>query len=225
MILEAVGDTMGLAAGIIATATPPVAAIVLLFSRRGRVNSAAFMAGYVLTIVAIALLAMLIPGLETDGGEPSAGSGWIKAVLGAALLFLGAASWKGRNGSDDADAATPTWMAKIDAMGPGGAAVLGLVMLALNFKNVLLSAAAGTTIGSLPLSTGEAWIALTIFTVIAASPVIIPVVASLIAGDRIDAQLDRAKGWLLANAKVITAVILLVFGLSLLGDGLAVVAS
>ena len=57
---------------------------------------------------------------------------------------------------------------------------------------------------------------------IAALTVAVPVVAYLIAGQRLDPTLDRTKAWLIDNNTAVMAVLLLVFGVSLLGDGLQI---
>ena len=109
-----------------------------------------------------------------------------------------------------------------DRLRPGAAFGLGFLLSALNPKNLLLAVAAGASLGALPLSTGETVGAVAVFTVIAALTVAVPVVAYLIAGARLDPTLDRTKAWLIANNTAVMAVLLLVFGVSLLGDGLQI---
>jgi hypothetical protein len=50
----------------------------------------------------------------------------------------------------------------------------------------------------------------------------VPVVAYLIVGARLDPTLDRTKAWLIDNNTAVMAVLLLVLGVSLLGDGLQI---
>ena len=45
-----------------------------------------------------------------------------------------------------------------------------------------------------------------------------PVIGYLIAGDRADSALAKAKDWLIQNNSVVMAILLLVFGVSLIGD-------
>ncbi len=113
-------------------------------------------------------------------------------------------------------------MAKIDELKPGAAFGLGFLLSALNPKNLLLAVAAGVSIGALPLSTGETVGAVAVFTVIAAISVLVPVIAYLIAGPRLDPTLDTAKGWLIGNNAAVMAVLFLVFGVSLFGDAIQI---
>jgi uncharacterized membrane protein len=58
--------------------------------------------------------------------------------------------------------------------------------------------------------------------VIAASTVAIPVIGYLIVGERADASFAKAKDWLIQNNSVVMAVLLLVFGISLIGDAIEI---
>jgi threonine/homoserine/homoserine lactone efflux protein len=217
----ALGDTLGYAVGIAVSPIPVAAVILMLFSGRARVNSVSFMSAWVAGIALVTTVVVLIPGLEADNSEPSSTTGWIKLVLGVLLLAVGVRQWRTRPGPGD-EVAVPGWMAKIDELKPGAAFGLGFLLSALNPKNLLLAVAAGVSIGALPLSTGETVGAVVVFTVIAAISVLVPVIAYLIAGPRLDPTLDTAKGWLIGNNAAVMAVLFLVFGFSLFGDAIQI---
>lgn len=218
---DAIGSTLGFAVGIAVSPIPIAAVILMLFSGRARVNSVSFMVAWVVAIALVTTVVVLIPGLEADDSQPSSTTGWIKLVLGVLLLLFGARQWRSRPGPDD-EVEVPGWMAKIDELRPAAAFGLGFALCALNPKNLLLSLAAGASIGALPLSTGETVGAVVVFTMIAALTVTVPVVGYLIAGPRLDATLDRAKTWLIDNNTAVMAVLFVVFGTSLLGDGIQI---
>ena len=218
---DAIGETLGYAVGIAVSPIPIAAVILMLFSGRARSNSVSFMVAWLAGIAVVTAVVIAIPGLETDDSAPSTTTGWVKLVLGVLLLAVGVRQWGARPGPDD-EPVVPGWMARIDDLSPGAAFGLGFLLSALNPKNLLLAAAAGATLGSLPLSTGEMVGAVAVFTVIAALSVAVPVVAYLIAGSRLDPTLDRTKAWLIANNTAVMAVLLLVFGVSLLGDALQI---
>jgi len=218
---DAIGDTLGYAVGIAVSPIPVAAVILMLFSGRARVNSVSFMVAWVAGIALATTVVILIPGLEADNSEPSNTTGWVKLVLGVLLLAVGVRQWRTRPGPDD-EVAVPGWMAKIDELKPGAAFGLGFLLSALNPKNLLLAVAAGVSIGALPLSTGETVGAVAVFTLIAAISVMVPVLAYLIAGPRIDPTLDTAKGWLIGNNTAVMAVLFLVFGVSLFGDAIQI---
>lgn len=218
---DAIGETLGLAVGIAISPIPIAAVILMLFSGRARANGVAFMIAWIVGIAVVTAVVIAIPGLETDDSEPSATTGWVKLVLGILLLAVGVRQWRARPGPDD-EPIVPGWMARIDELRPGAAFGLGFLLSALNPKNFLLAVAAGASLGALPLSTGETVGAVAVFTAIAALTVAVPVVAYLIAGARLDPTLDRTKAWLIANNTAVMAVLLLVFGVNLLGDGLQI---
>ena len=218
---DAIGATLGYAIGIAVSPIPIAAVILMLFSGRARVNGVSFMVAWVVGIALVTTVVVSIPGLEADNTEPSDTTGWIKLVLGVLLLLVGVRQWRSRPGPDE-EPSTPGWMAKIDELRPGAAFGLGFVLSALNPKNLLLAIAAGVSIGALALSTSETVAAVVVFTLIAAITVTVPVVAYLVAGQRLDPTLDHAKAWLIRSNTAVMAVLILVFGTSLLGDAIQI---
>ena len=162
---DAIGSTLGFAVGFAISPIPIAAVILMLFSDRARSNSVSFMVAWIAVIDVVTAVVASIPGLETDDSAPSTTSGWVKLVLGVLLLAVGVRQWGSRPGPGD-EPVVPGWMARIDELRPGAAFGLGFLLSALNPKNLLLAAAAGASLGSLPLSTGETVGAVAVFTVI-----------------------------------------------------------
>jgi threonine/homoserine/homoserine lactone efflux protein len=218
---DAIGSTLGYAIGIAISPIPIAAVILMLFSGRARSNSVSFMIAWILGIAAVTTIVVSIPGLESDDSAPSTTTGWIKLVLGALLLLVGARQWRSRPGAGE-EPAVPGWMARIDELRPAAAFGLGFLLSALNPKNLLLAAAAGASFGALSLSTGETAGSIVVFTAIASITVTVPVIGYLIAGRRLDPTLDRTKAWLIGNNAAVMAVLFLVFGVSLVGDAIQI---
>jgi len=218
---DAIGATLGYAVGIAISPIPIAAVILMLFSDRARSNSLAFLTAWIVGIAAVTAVVVTLPGLETDDAAPSATTGWVKLTLGVLLVALAVRQWGQRPGPGD-EPAVPGWMARVDQLRPGAAFGLGFLLSALNPKNLLLAVAAGASLNALPLSTGQTVAAVAVFTGLAALTVAVPVVAYLIAGPRMDPTLDRTKAWLIENNSAVMAVLLLVFGVNLLGDGLQI---
>jgi threonine/homoserine/homoserine lactone efflux protein len=137
------------------------------------------------------------------------------------LLFVGWSMWQKRPRSGDV-AEAPKWMDSIDSFGIGKSLGMGFLLSAVNPKNLLLVAAAAVTISASALSSGEQIVVLIVFTLIAASTVAVPVIGYLIAGDRADTTFATAKNWLIQNNSVVMAVLMLVFGVSLIGDAIQI---
>lgn len=218
---DAIGSTLGFAIGIAISPIPIAAVILMLFSGRARVNSVAFLLAWIVGIAAVTTIVVNLPGLATDESEPSDTTGWIKLVLGLLLLVAGARQWRSRPGPDD-EPTVPAWMAKIDELRPGAAFGLGFLLSAINPKNLLLAAAAGATLGSLPLTSGETVGAVVVFTTIASLTVLVPVVGFLVAGERLGSVLDGAKAWLIGNNAAVMAVLFVVFSVNLVGDAIRI---
>ena len=112
-------------------------------------------------------------------------------------------------------------MTAIDTMTPVRALVLGIVMSAVNPKNLLMAASAGLVVGGAGLTLGQIVIVIAVFTVIAASTVLVPVIAYLAASAKMAEPLERRREWLVDNNATIMAVLLLVIGVSVVGKGIA----
>ncbi len=91
---------------------------------------------------------------------------------------------------------------------------MAFLLASVNPKNLLLAASAGLIVGSAQLSLGEISVVVVVFTVLAGSTVLIPVIAYLIASARMREPLERLRTWLMANNATIMAVLLLVIGVA-----------
>lgn len=220
-MVEAIGAVLGYAVGIAVSPVPIAAVILMMFSERSRMNSLSFMIAWVIGIATVTTIVLMLPGIESDDGAPSTTTGWIKLALALLLAAAAVAQWRKRPGPNE-EAPMPKWMAKIEALVPAKAFGLGFILSAVNPKNLLLAAAAGVTLGSFDLSSGEAVTTVLVFTLLAGITVIVPVVAFLIAGHRIDDTLDSGKDWLISNNAAVMSVLFVVFAFSLLGDAISI---
>ncbi|WP_127794886.1 GAP family protein [Agromyces sp. LHK192] len=216
-----IGDILPLAIGIAISPVPMIAAILMLLSPKAKGTSIGFLLGWVvgivLAVVIFTLLASVLPEDDPDASKPIAGV--VKIVLGLLLLFLAFRQWRSRPGPGE-EAALPKWMSAIDQMTAMRAFVLALLLAAVNPKNLLLGAAAGTTIGTAGLTVGEDVVVVLVFTLIAAASVAIPVVAYLLASARMAGPLESLRAWLVHNNATVMAVLLLVLGVVVVGKGI-----
>jgi len=113
-------------------------------------------------------------------------------------------------------------MAAVDAFTPVKAAGLAVLLGAVNPKNLLLVVSGGAAIASAaPDDTTAQVVAAAVFAVVASIGVAAPVFIYLFMGSRAAAMLDALKAWMTHNNAVIMAVLLLILGAKLLGDGIA----
>jgi hypothetical protein len=219
----AIGDILGLAAGVAVSPLPIVAMILVLATPRGRVNGSLFGIGWLagLSILGTVVLLLAGPADPSDDGTPAAWTGWLKLVLGVLALLLAARQWRGRP-AEGAAPKMPRWMAGLDKLKPGGALGLGALLSGVNPKNAGLTIAAAATIAGAGLAGGEQAVTLAVFVVIGSAGVLAPLIVYLVAGERAARTLDSWKTWSGDHNAAIMAVLFLVFGFKLVGDGIAV---
>jgi threonine/homoserine/homoserine lactone efflux protein len=219
---DAIGQILPLGIGVAISPVPIIAVVLMLGTSRGRVNGPAFIAGWLVGLAAVGAIVLFVAGgagADDEGGSPT----WVavlKLVLGAALVLLAAREWRHRP-RGGADAALPKWMQAIDSFSPARALAMGVALSAINPKNLLLTVAAATTIAQTGISTGSELAALAVFVVIATLGPGVPVAIYFAMGRRAAALLDDLKNWMGANNAAIMAVLLLVIGAKLIGDGIS----
>lgn len=219
----AIGQSLPLAVGVLVSPIPIVAVALMLVSARARVTAPAFVVGWILAVAIVTLAAAwLTGGAAADGDDPAVWTGWLRIVLGALLLLVAVRQWRSRPRGDSAPS-VPGWMRAIDRFTAVRAAGLGALLSAVNPKNLLLVIAGGAAIGSAGHGPSDLVVAAAVFTLVASSTVVAPVVVYLAMGDRAAEPLDRLKTWLVRENAVIMAILLLVIGAKLIGDGIAVV--
>ena len=132
---------------------------------------------------------------------------------------VGVKQWRGRP-KPGQDVALPKWMTAIDHATPVTALGLGVALSAVNPKNLLMTVSAGVTITDGALDTGQQVAAVAVFTALAASTVVLPVLAYLVAKDRMRRPLEDLRIGLQANNATVMSVLLLVIGVTQIGKGL-----
>ena len=112
-------------------------------------------------------------------------------------------------------------MNAIDAFTVPRALGVGMVLSAVNPKNLALSIAAGLSIAQAGIPSGQEIGVLIIYIVLAASTVLAPLVVYIATGDRAATILGGWRKWLAANNAIVTSLLLLVFAVVLIGKGIS----
>jgi hypothetical protein len=222
----AISDILPLAVGVMISPIPIIAVILMLFSPRARSNGPSFLLGWVLGLAVVSAVVYVIADsadVATDSGA-SDGTSTVKVVLGVVLLLLALRQWRNRPAAGEA-APMPKWMSAIDGVTPVKAAGLGIVLSAVNPKNLILTVGAAATVAQNGVSTGDAVVALIVFVVIASLSILVPVLAYVFAGDRARTMLDGWKSWLQEHNAAVMTVVLLVLGVVLLAKGLGLLTA
>jgi len=220
-MLAVIGSILPLALGIAISPIPIIAAILMLLSPKARGTSVGFLIGWLLgilvTVSVFTLLSSILPERSTDTSEPIKGT--IQLVLAVLLLLLAVKQWRSRPHGDE-EPALPKWMQAIDSMTAGKGLGLGFLLSALNPKNLLLGIAAGVAIGAGGLNVGSASAVIIIFTVLAGCTVAIPVIAYLVAAEKMAGPLEKLRVWLVHNNATVMSLLLLVIGVVMISKGL-----
>lgn len=217
-----IGDILVNALGIAISPVPIIVAILMLLSPNARGTSVGFLLGWIVGITAAVVVFTLLSAVlaAADPGQARPIAGAVKIGVGFGLLLLAGRQWRSRP-RDGEPVAPPKWIAAIDTMKPPAAAGLAFLLAAVNPKNLLMAAAGGLTIGGAGIAGVQQVVAILIFVVIASFSVLAPVVAYLVATDRVAVGLDALRGWLLDNSATIMGVVLLVIGVVTIGKGIA----
>lgn len=190
--------------------------ILVLHTPSPRPTSMAFLTGWVLGIGALTAVFVLVSNALGGLNRQPTWAPHVRIVIGAALVVFGLYRWFTRKRSEH----TPQWLTSMTSIGPLRAFVTALVLVVVNPKVLFMCAAAGLAIGSAGLGTTGAWTADAVFTAVAASSVALPVLAYLVAGERLDGPLTKLKDWMEAQHATLVAAILVVIGVMVLYKGI-----
>jgi threonine/homoserine/homoserine lactone efflux protein len=202
----------------IAIALSPFAvipAVLLLFTPRPRPAALAFTLGWFFGIAVWASAGALLADVLELGSDTSTVAGWLRALLGAAMVVLAIRTWLRRNASTD----PPGWMSSIRSSEPRDAFKLGLVLTGANPKVLLLAGAGGSGIAAEVSPLGGQLVGVLLFSAVATLTVVTPLIAFVVLGERALSPLDAAGRWLDRNNQVLVAIILLAIGAGLFVSG------
>jgi hypothetical protein len=223
---QAIGGSLPLAVGIALSPIPIIAVVLMLTSRRARVNGPVFVLGWLigLGIVGAIVLSLAGPAGASKSGSPATWVSWVKIALGILLLLVGMREFRGRpRGGEQPQ--MPKWMASIDKTTPVAALGLAAALSGANPKNLLLAASGAAAIAQTGISAGQQAIAYLIFAIIGTLGVGIPVGIYFAMGAGSQQLLAGLKDWMSQHNAVIMTVLCLIIAAKLIGDGISGLAS
>lgn len=219
---QALGQVLPLAVGVAISPVPIIAVILMLGTRRGRVNGPVFLAGWAAGLAVVGAIVLLASNGASSGGggPPSTWRSILDLVVGVLLVFVALRAWRGRpRGSEEPE--LPGWLRAVDTFTPRRSAALAVALAAVNPKNLLLTIAAASAIGQADAGTGGQVIALAVFVLVATLGPGLPVVAARALGDRADELLADVKRWMARHNGAIMTVICLVLAAKSIGDAIS----
>lgn len=221
MLGPTIADLLPAAVAVALSPIPIVAIVVVLGTRRGRVNGVVFALGWIVGLVVVsAVVVGLLGGADRADSAPATAASIGQAILGLLLLVLAGRKWRARP-RGDAEAEMPAWMDSVEHLQPLRALALGLALSGLNPKNLALTAAAAASIAQAGLDGTDTVLAVAVFVAVGSLTVAGAVVAALVAPRATEAPLASIKSFMSRHNAVIMMVILLIFGVKLLSEGVA----
>ena len=219
---KAIGGSLPLAVGIALSPIPIIAVVLMLTSRKAKVNGPAFILGWLigLGIIGVIVLSLAGTGGASKSGSPAAWVSWVKIVLGVLLLLVAARQFRSRPHGGE-EPRMPKWMASIDKTTPLAALGLAAVLSGANPKNLLLAVGGAATIAQTGIPGGQQVIAYLIFALIGTLGVGIPVGIYFAMGKRSEKLLAGLKDWMSAHNAVIMSVLCLIIAAKLIGDAIS----
>ncbi len=219
---QGISEVLVYAVGVAISLLPIIAVILMLFSKRAHVNGLVFLLAWALTLAAVSGLAYVLADQADAATSTSASDsiGWAKIAFGLLFLVLAGRNWR-RRPATGTPSEMPRWMGGIDALTPGKALGLAVLLAGVNPKNLMLSLAAGAGVAAAGLSTGDALGSLLVFVIVGSLTIAMPVIYYAAGGDNAKTRLNDMKDWLALHNAAVTAVLFLVVGADLVAKGLA----
>jgi hypothetical protein len=218
---QGIGEVLTFGAGVAISPAGIIAVILVLFSRRARVNGPLFLAGWMLALGILVAVVYAISNQSNAGSSNTSSDSvsWLKIALGVGFLLLARREFRKRP-QPGVEKEMPKWMKRVDALTPIQALGLGGALGAANPKNLALAIGAAAGLGQLGVSTADAVVSLIVFVVVGSLTIAVPVAYHLIGGDKSKAQLEAFKDWLSQHNEAVMAVLFVVFGVALIAKGI-----
>ena len=172
---------------------PVIGFIVVLSTDRGVRNGAAFIAGWVLCLIAIIVATLALTGGKppSSGSTPSQAVDVVTIAIGAFLVGFAA---QRRRRPPVANRTRPAWMDRVDRMKAPSAALLGVLL-----QPWPIVAAGAASVAQADLSKAAQVAQLVIFVVLASSSLLAMEIYSATSPEAARAKLDALRQWLDAN--------------------------
>lgn len=218
---QAIGQVLPLAIGVSLSPIPIIGVVVMLGTPRARENGPAFLVGWIVGMAVVGAIVLLVSGGVdvSEDGQPSDGVSVAKLAIGVLLLGVAVKQWRGRPRAGE-ESSMPQWMQTVDHFRAPRAVGLGVLLSAVNPKNLLLVVAAAAAIAGTGIPADEQAIAFAIFVVLGTLGPAAPVAIFFAMGERSKRMLDELRAWMAHYNAAIMAVICLVIAAKLIGDGI-----
>jgi hypothetical protein len=216
---QALGSLIPLGVAAAVSTVPILVTILILLSENRNRSALPYLIGgvvgtlFLLTVGTIAASSLPRPRPR----QPNTVLGTLEILIGVALVVVGVLAIRRREQSPGGQ--EPKWAHAVGAIGAGRSLGLGLA-LNLRPKSILLCAAASLALYSANAGVEDTAVLILVYTAIATSTVVLPVVATLLSPRRMEPRLVNARSWLDHNGPVVTATIMVIIGVLIAASGI-----
>jgi hypothetical protein len=215
---QALGGLLPIAVAAAISSVPITVTILILLSPNRNRAALPFLVGWVIGVAAVIVLSTLFAStLPQPRRGPDPATAALLMVVGVALIVLGVVNL--RRDSQSEGTGLPGWLSRVDSFG-GLVSFAVAVLLNLRPKGLLLGIAAGLALHAASVKADQIIVLIVIYTVIASSTVVVPIVASFLAPRRVEPKLIAARGWMTHNGRLLTSLMMFMIGVVILGYGL-----
>ncbi len=178
-------------------------------SERWKSDSAAYVAGAAISILAIVTAAYFVAkGIKGSDGHGGSQSETIDYVIVGLLVLAMAHVFLGRK-----QAEPPAWMGKLQTASPRFSFTLGFLLLGVFPSDLITSVVIGTHLAN----HGDPWWHALPFVLLTVLLLALPVLAVMALGKRADSILPKIRDWMGTNSWIISEVVLAFFIFIVLG--------
>jgi threonine/homoserine/homoserine lactone efflux protein len=220
-VRAAVGEVLALALVVALSPLNIIPTILLLFTKKPLAGALSFLAGFIVGVAAVlgAFVAIADAVDLSPSADHSTWAGILKLALGVYLIVAAVRKFHGRPKAGE-DGSMPKWMDGITGYTPAKSLGAGVILGAVNPKNVVVGLAAAVTIASYDLSLAQQVGACAVYVLIAILGVAAPILIMVFLGDRAPGVLQGWRSWLGHNSGTVMSVLFLIFGVVLIGQGI-----
>jgi threonine/homoserine/homoserine lactone efflux protein len=200
---------------------PLTAFLVVLPSARGARKGAAFVFGWLVSLAIVVTITVLATGNHPPrpATAPSLAALAVKIVLGVVLVVIGVRHIRAR-GRPKPPKKPPKWQAHVDSMSPWFA-----MGLAPTLQPWLLIGAGAATVVEAKLSSGQTYLALFGFCVLASASYLAMEIYAMVRPARTQALLARFRAWIDSRTEQAIIVGSLIIGFWFIADSLYLIIS
>lgn len=216
---QVLAQLIPIALAVALSTVPITATLFILLSERRKATALPFLSGWVIGTAAGLILATL--AAQALPGRPRQFASLIdnlEILLGSALVLFGLVTlFRSRRRTKRS-----SWIEGIGSLDPLAALGIGLALNLRPKALLLVSAAALSISGSPPgVDASDTLILIVVYTAIATSTVVVPILATLFFPDRMEPRLVVARDWVSAHGPVVTGVVVILVGVVVLAAGIA----